>query len=149
MRHNDYGVDDMALPKVNFREMTSEENINVIKWAYFEDNEALSVHDFTIKCFPELANIDSKITKEEIYKIIEEVVANNYNEHSNRIKNETKRYKLLWEQYNDSYLETLSSYLEVEWPHGLTEIIATVGLLPVFPRYLDDFSFSIEQELRT
>ena len=37
-----------------------------------------------------MANIDSKITKEEIYKIIEEVVANNYNEHSNRIKNETK-----------------------------------------------------------
>ena len=42
----------MALPKIMFKEMTLPENTDVIKWAYFEDNEALSVHDFTIKYFP-------------------------------------------------------------------------------------------------
>ena len=133
----------MPVPKIIFREMTLEENIDVIKWAYFEDNGALSVHDFTIQYFPELANIDPNLSKEEVYKIIEEVVTNDYNKYSNRIKSETERYKLLWKQYNDTYFETLSSYLNVEWPNNLTEIIATVGLIPVFPRYLDDFSFSI------
>ena len=133
----------MALPKIIFRKMTLEENIDVIKWAYFEDNGALSVHDFTIQYFPELANIDPNLSKEEVYKIIEEVVTNDYNKYSNRIKSETERYKLLWKQYNDTYFETLSSYLNVEWPNNLTEIIATVGLIPVFPRYLESFSFSI------
>ena len=133
----------MALPKIIFRKMTLEENIDVIKWAYFEDNGALSVHDFTIQYFPELANIDPNLSKEEVYKIIEEVVTNDYNKYSNRIESETERYKLLWKQYNDTYFETLSSYLNVEWPNNLTEIIATVGLIPVFPRYLESFSFSI------
>ena len=133
----------MKKPKIKFREMTLEENIDIIKWAYFEDNGSLSVYDFTIRCFPELANIDSDLPKEEIYKKIEEVVSNDYNRNKDRIRNETIRYNLLWEQYNDKYFETLSSYFNVEWPDNLKEITATVGLLPVFPRYLDTFSFSI------
>ena len=42
----------MTLPKIMFKEMTLQENIDVIKWAYFETNGVLSVHDFTIKYFP-------------------------------------------------------------------------------------------------
>ena len=36
------------IPKIKFTEMTLEENINIIKWAYYEKNEALSIHDYTI-----------------------------------------------------------------------------------------------------
>lgn len=133
----------MTLPRIIFREMTLEENIDAIKWAYFENNGTLSVHDFTVKYFPQLANLDSNFSKDEVYKVIEEVVTNDYNKYKDRITNETKRYNMLWKQYNDSYLRTLSSYLNVDWPNDLKEINATVGLIPVFPRYLNDFSFSI------
>ena len=133
----------MALPKIMFKEMTLQENIDVIKWAYFENNGTLSVHDFTIKYFPQLANLDTNLSRDEIYKVIEEVVTNDYNKHKHRIKSETERYNKLWRQYNDSYFKALSSYLKIEWPNNLKEISATVGLIPVFPRYLDNFSFSI------
>ena len=133
----------MAIPRIIFKEMSLKENIDVIKWAYFENNGALSVHDFTVKYFPQLANLDSNLSKDEIYKVIEEVVTNDYNKYKNRITSETERYNMLWEQHNGSYLKTLSSYLNIEWPNDLKEINATVGLIPVFPRYLDDFSFSI------
>lgn len=133
----------MNLPKIKFREMTLEENIDVIKWAYFEDNGVLSVHDLTIKYFPRLADLDSTLTKDEIYKIIEKVVADDYNKSTEEIVKETKKYNSLWEKYNDRYFETLSLYLDVKWPNNINEIVATVGLIPVFPRYLDDFSFSI------
>ena len=133
----------MALPRIIFKEMTLKENIDVIKWAFFDNNGPLSVHDFTIKCFPQLANLDFNMPKGEIYKIIEEVVTNDYNKYKDRIISETERYNNLWEHYNDSYLKTLSSYFNIEWPNNLKEINATVGLIPVFPRYLDDFSFSI------
>ncbi len=70
----DIGCDNMALPKIMFKEMTLQENIDVIKWAYFENNGALSVHDFTIKYFPQLANLDTSLSRNESYKVIEEIV---------------------------------------------------------------------------
>ena len=133
----------MNLPKIIFKEMTLQENIDVVKWAYFENQGSLNVHYFTIKYFPQLDNLDSNMSRDEICKLIEEVVTDDYNKYKDRIKSETKRYSTLWEQYNDNYFKTLSSYLNIEWPNNLKEINATVGLIPVFPRYLDNFSFSI------
>lgn len=59
----------MALPKIMFKEMTLPENTDVIKWAYFEDYGALSVHDFTIKYFPQLANLDTNLSRNEVIKL--------------------------------------------------------------------------------
>ena len=89
----DIGCDNMALPKIMFKEMTLQENIDVIKWAYFENNGALSVHDFTIKYFPQLANLDTNLSRNESYKVIEEIVTNDYNKYKDRIKSETERNK--------------------------------------------------------
>ena len=96
--------DTMALPKIMFKEMTLPENIDVIKQAYFEDYGALSVYDFTIKYFPQLSNLDTNLSRNESYKVIEEIVTNDYNKYKDRIKSETKRYNALWRQYNNSYL---------------------------------------------
>lgn len=133
----------MFLPKIRFIEMTLEENIEIVKWSYFEDNGALSVHDFTVKYFPELANLNPNLSRDKVYKVIEEVVTSYYNKYKNRITKETKKYNSLWVKYNDKYFEALSLYLSVDWPNNIKEIVAKVGLIPVFPRYLDSFSFSV------
>ena len=136
----------MKLPKIVFREMTLKENIDTIKWAYYENNGSLSVHDFTVGYFPELAVFDENTPKEVVFKKIEEVVTKEYNYYLERIKSETKRYNDVWEKYNDKYLSLLSDYLEVALPK--IEIIqGKVGLIPVFPRYLDEFSFSVSTGL--
>jgi len=136
----------MIIPKIIFREMTLEENIDTIKWAYYENNGSLSVHDFTIEYFPELSVFDENTPKDTVYKKIEEVVTNEYNIYLERIKNETKRYNELWKKYSDNYLTLLSDYLEVDLPQ--VEVIqGKVGLIPVFPRYLDEFSFSVSTGL--
>lgn len=137
----------MKIPKIKFSEMTLEENIETIKWAYYEDNDVLSVHKYTIQYFLELANIDKNLSQNEVYKTIEEVVTNDYNKYKIRIKNEVNRYNNLWKKYNDLYFQTLSKYLNVEWPLNLETIECNVGLIPVFPRYLDSFSFSISTGL--
>lgn len=137
----------MKIPKIKFSEMTLEENIETIKWAYYEDNDVLSVHKYTIQYFPELANIDKNLSQNEVYKTIEEIVTNDYNKYKIRIKNEVNRYNNLWKKYNDLYFQTLSKYLNVEWPVNLETIECNVGLIPVFPRYLDSFSFSISTGL--
>lgn len=55
-------------------------------------------------------------------------------------------------KYNNLYFETLSNYLEIQWPSNIDIIEGKVGLIPVYPRYLDSFSFAIatgvaEQEI--
>ena len=133
----------MKVPKIEFKLMTLEENIEIIKWAYYEDNGVLSVHDYTIQYFPELANIDKNLSKSEVYKIIEEVVEKDYSKYKSRIEQEVNRYNNLWENYNDIYFQTLPKYLEINWPLDVNTIEAKVGLIPVFPRYLDSFSFAV------
>ena len=133
----------MKIPKIEFKPMSLEENIEIIKWAYYEDNGILSVHHYTIQYFPELANINKNLPQSEVYKIIEKVVKKEYQNYKFKIEAEVKRYNLLWKKYNDIYFDTLSNYLEVEWPTKCDIIEGKVGLIPVFPRYLDNFSFSI------
>ena len=137
----------MKVPKITFKEMTLKENIDIIKWAYFEDNDTLNIHSFTIEYFPQLVNLNSNMSKDDIYKRIEEVVTDEFNKYKDKIKSETERYNKLWDKYNDSYFKMLSSYLNIEWPNKLKKINAKVGLIPVFPRCLDDFSFSVCTDL--
>lgn len=127
--------------------MSLEENIETIKWAYYEDDDILGVRYFTIQYFPELAIIDKNLSRNEVYKIIEDIVKKEYNKQKYKIEKEVKRYNLLWAKYNDIYFEMLSNYLEVEWPMNCTIIEGSVGLLPIFPRYLDNFSFSISTDV--
>lgn len=133
----------MKMPKIEFKIMSLEENIDTIKWAYYEDDGVLSVHDYTIQCFPELSNLNGNLSQEEVYKIIEQVVGKNYKKYEESIKKEVLRYNILWKKYNDIYFNELSNYLEIEWPADLEIIEGKVGLIPVFPRDLDNFNFSI------
>lgn len=82
----------MIIPKIIFSEMTLEENIDTIKWAYYENNGSLSVGDFTIKYFPELSVFDENTPKNLVYKKIEEVVTKDYNFYKERIKSETLHF---------------------------------------------------------
>ncbi len=137
----------MTYPKINFVPMTLEENIAFIKWAYFAENNSLDIHQYTIKCFPELQKIDSTYSKEEIEKKIEVIVREEYLNQQKEIELEVKRYNKIWSPLNDSYFEALTSYLKVNFPQNLKEIKASIGILPVFPRDLDSFSFALGKNL--
>ena len=39
----------MPVPKIKFQEMTLEENIDIIKWAYFEGNDVFEIN--SVNCF--------------------------------------------------------------------------------------------------
>lgn len=102
----------MKTPKLKFRKMSLQENIELIKWAYYENDDLFNIHNFTIKCFPELENLDKKLSKEEINQIIENVVRESYEKHKNEIEKEIQRYNAIWQPYNDLYFKTLSNYLK-------------------------------------
>ena len=131
------------IPKIVFKPMSLEENIEIIKWAFSQSDCTLDVYKYTIQLFPELASLDRDLSDSEISKFVEEIVTREYMNCLNEIKNDVIRYNNIWGSYNDKYFNKLTSYLNISWPHDKLIINASVGLIPVFPRNLDDFSFSV------
>lgn len=142
----------MHIPKIVFEPLNLEQNIDLVKWAYFEYDDTLNLHKLTIDMFHELKDIDKNYTKEQIYLLIEKVVTKEYNKSIEKISKEADKYNNIWNNYNDKYFIELSKYLNVNWPKELKIINGFVGILPVCPRYLDTFDFCLsidtkEQEL--
>lgn len=55
----------MKNPKLKFRKMSLQENIELIKWAYYENDDLFNIHNFTIKYFPKLENLDKIFQKKK------------------------------------------------------------------------------------
>ena len=134
----------MNIPKVKFKKMSLEENINIVSWAFYADSSNLNIHDYTIQCFPKLNSISSDMSQNEANKIIAEVVSEEYYQKEKKIEDEVERYSRLWKKYNDKYFKMLFDFFGCSFDN---DVIATVGLIPVFPRNLDDLSFSISIDL--
>lgn len=134
------------VPKVVFRPMTLEENIKVIEWAYFENNGSLDVHQYLLEYYPELSEVEG-YDRGVILEKIHEVVSRDYFQYEKKIYDEVRRYQSSWDKYNDKYMMEISKYLNCSWD-DIREISASVGLIPVFPRYLDTYSFSISTNVK-
>ena len=134
------------IPKVIFKEMNLKENIEIIKWAYFENTGLSDVSYYTLEYFSELKEISKSASKDEIYQKIEEVVTNFYHECKDEIKQDVERYNSIWNSINDKYMNAISKYLNVGYIET-KEIVAKVGFLPIFPRDLDELSFSVGTNL--
>lgn len=136
------------MPKIVFRKMTKKENIEIVKWAFFANNDSLNIYEYTIQCFPDLKSVDkNKETKEEIYNKIEKIVSRDYIKWEKRIISNVEHYNNLWSKYNNLYFNTLCNYLNIEWPEDKEVIDASIGIIPVFPRYLDSFSFCLSTNI--
>ena len=84
--------------------------------------------------------------KDEIDKTIGEVVTNYYNNYE-QFDSDIERYSNAWNKYNDNFFEALSKYLNISWPKEHDIVYATVGIIPVCPRYLDTFYFSVHVDI--
>lgn len=130
------------MTKIIFKKMSLKDNIEIVKWAYYSSSKSLDIHKFTILLFPELASLDNtKLPKKEIDQIIEKVVKDNYDKYSNDTIERIKVYNKEWSNYNDTYFNTLSNYLNTSWP--IKDITCYVGIIPVYPRDINSFSFAV------
>lgn len=133
----------MHIPKVVFEPVSLENNIDIVKWAFFQEDGDLDIHTCTLNCFPELNSIDMSLSHDEISNKIEDIVTDNYNKNISIINDYVSKYNKIWSKYNDYYFEVLSKYLNIEFPDSVRIINGFVGIMPVCPRYLDTFDFCI------
>lgn len=133
----------MDLIKIVFRKMTLEENIDFVKECFYENGDSLSLHKCTLEAFPELEKFNLNSNKEEVYKEIEKVVEERYLRLKDVIDTKVNEFSKIWNDYNDKYFKMLTSFFKIDFPKEIKIIDASVGILPVCPRYLDTFSFSV------
>lgn len=127
----------IILPIVKFRKMTLEENIKIVKDLFNEDTESLDVIRYLNEYFPDIKSI----------KDIDRVVTKEFLEYEKKIEREVIRYNSIWSKINDKYYDKLIKYLNTDWDKNRLNIDALVGLIPVFPRFLDSYSFAVSTNL--
>ena len=138
----------MMTPKIKFKKMTLEQNINIITEAYLNTEEkTLDIHNLLEEYFPELCDIHKSNSKNEISTKIKSIVTNYYTTNSHNIDNACLKYQNIWNKYNDVYFTKLSKYLNKKWPNDLIEITCYVGMIPFFPRNINNNTFYINPHL--
>ena len=124
---------------VEFKVMTLEENIDLVKYAYNEKDKTIDTYKYVTGLFPELKEIKKDL---DINKQIEDIVNKRYYDNFDLLNQKITEYTNIWNKYNDIYLKSLSEYFDIS-NLKVSKIIANVGIIPIFPRYLDTYSFSI------
>ena len=124
---------------VEFKVMTLEENIDLVKYAYNEKDKTINTYKYVTGLFPELKEIKKDL---DINKQIEDIVNKRYYDNFDLLNQKITEYTNIWNKYNDIYLKSLSEYFDIS-NLKVSKIIANVGIIPIFPRYLDTYSFSI------
>jgi hypothetical protein len=102
------------------------------------------------KIYPELEGIieETKNKDEAILKcqeFAEKVVENNKEDifkAKDMIQND-------WSTVSDEFLETLAEHFQTEWPRDKSTITGYISILPVFPRFLDKYSFCVGYRVKT
>lgn len=55
------------MPRVRFKVMSLEENIENIKWMFFDTNGEFSIRDAVVQYFPDLKESVNLTSKQEVY----------------------------------------------------------------------------------
>lgn len=128
--------------KVVFKKLSRKDNLDIIKWTLFDNDDTLNLRENTLEMFPELKdiNVSDKDSQETNLKI-EEIFDKYYSELEDKIDEDVLRYDEIWKEYNDKYFETLCKYLNVSLDDKTSIIEAMIGYIPVSPRYLENYSF--------
>ena len=122
----------MNIPKVKFKVLDKEENINFI----FEFiNKEDSSNEYFLKLFPTLrGNLSNK-------ELVLNTVSERYDEELKQMKDKALEYQINWDKVNDEFMINLANYLNISWPKK--DINAYIGILHICPRCLDTFEFYI------
>ena len=126
------------LPKTRFEQVDINKETD-ITFSFMERGRFSSVFD---KVYPELRAIqkeskDKNECRTDYKKFLEGIHARD----EKQLISAKKQIQDEWEKIGSDFLIALSEHFETDWPADKKEIVGYVSVLPVFPRFLDDYSF--------
>lgn len=144
----------MKLPKITFRAMTFEENMDMM--AMFIENDFRGNNtnntDYFKSQYLEIKDIDfTKMKREQISEILQSKLKNKWLEYMGDYQNKVLAIQNNWNEINDSVMSDLSRRLNIDWPDDVLDIQARVGVMYSCPRYISQrmFDISINANMNT
>lgn len=95
------------------------------------------------KNHPELKEILKDKKMDDFYKDVYAYCVDFIKKNKKNLGKLVKAYQKEWDQINDEYLKTLSSHFETEYPKNKRAISAYVSIVPIFPRFLDEWGYNV------
>ncbi|MDE2188740.1 MAG: hypothetical protein KGJ35_03380, partial [Patescibacteria group bacterium] len=128
------------LPKTKFEQIDVDTETELV-YSFMNDNGWKHVFDSK---YPELRVIQNAgKNKDECMtgyrKFIEEIHAKD----REKMIHAQEQMGQEWGKIESVFFEVLSEHFETGWPEDKKEIVGYISMLPVFPRFLDKYSFCI------
>lgn len=95
------------------------------------------------KNHPELREILKDKNPDEYYKYVQKYSGDFIKKNKKKLDKLVKKYQKEWNKINNKYLEILSKHFETDYPIDRKIINAYVSMVPIFPRFLDEWSFNV------
>lgn len=136
---------ERIIPKIKFELMSLEEIAGILEWAIIIDKGILPTSNYVLQLYPELQNIKNwkNFSSNERSNIIKKLIKDNYINSKHEYKNILCNYKIIWEKYNNDFMNNLSKVLNINWSNELKVINVKAGKIPIYPREIDTHSFYI------
>lgn len=131
------------MPKVKFKLPTIKKEAEVLTFFCKPRKGGWNWSDKVYRNHPELGEILKDKKPEEYYKFIYKYSNAIVKKHKKRLNELVKKYQKEWDKINDEYLKVLSKHFETDYPVDRKIITAYVSIVPIFPRFLDTWSFNV------
>ncbi len=95
------------------------------------------------KNHPELRKTLKNKKPNEFYKYIYTYSNNFIKNNKQDLINSVKIYQKEWDKINNKYFKILSEHFETDYPKNKKTINAYVSIVPIFPRFLDEWGFNV------
>jgi hypothetical protein len=131
------------LPKTTFKQIDIDRETELAYSFMKNDKYSRWSHVFDKK-YPELRILqkESKDT-EECWQKYREFLEGVHVREGKAMVSAQEKIQQEWEKISPTFLDTLSKHFETDWPADKPEIVGYISALPVFPRFLNEYSFCL------
>jgi hypothetical protein len=131
------------LLKTTFRQIDIDRETDLV-YSFMKNDKYSGWSEVFDKKYPELRIIQkSSKDKKECWQKYKEFLEGVHVSEGKAMVVAEEQIQLEWEKIGPTFLDTLSKHFETDWPTDKPEIVSYISALPVFPRFLDEYSFCI------
>ena len=131
----------MNIPKVKFTHISLSKEVDWIHGFLFQNEWGWG--KYIIRKHPKIKKVFSFKTETEQVKFLRNYTIQFKKDNQKLIEKNKIKYQREWQKIEEDFLIMLSEIMQINWPQNKKTIKAMVSINPIYPRFLNDWSFSI------
>lgn len=132
-----------SLPRVIFKIPSAKREAEILTMFCTPRKDVWDWSDVVYKSHPELKAILRNKKPKEFYGYALKYARAQVRDRKSELERLARRYQRAWDPINDPYLKVLSDHFETGYPRDRKVITAYVSIVPIYPRYVDEWAFNV------